>query len=127
MWQGKEGDKKTEIGQARNSTGQGEIPGAMVVEEAGGGKSGLLQKMSIPGSPPHPHPPQPPQGAIPGLQEPKRVGSKLQDCILELGLPGSLSNPLPLLSGLGQERGGEALPPESPPLLLLAWATPHTG
>ena len=83
----------------------------------------LLYHLSYKGSP---YLPSASQGTTSGLQEPNKVGLKHQDSILELSLPGSLSNPLPVLSGLGKG-GGEALPLESPYFLLLAWVTPCTG
>lgn len=46
MSKGKQGDKKAEIGQARNSTGQGEIPGA----SDGGGGSGWRKVRTSPES-----------------------------------------------------------------------------
>lgn len=100
MSKGKQGDKKTEIGWARNSTGQGEIPGA-----SGGGWKGWRRVRT---SPENVHLRAAPSSPLTYLnrpkvrfQEPKRQGPKHQDSILELGLPGSL----PVLSGLGEGRG----------------------
>lgn len=71
MPKGKQGDKKTEIGQARNSTEQGSTP---VVGERGERGQDLSRECLSPG-----RPQTTPQSAIPGLQEPNRMGS---ECVL---------------------------------------------